>query len=114
MVEHAGLQTDAGYNCSEGWPYKVSDPFIALVHQIGVRDLVARGYSTPGRISQRWELGRWRSVSHFVRAGLEQTSEMSGRDGFRQPYSTFSNRPHPLSQKRFRIQMGFVRWRVTE
>ena len=59
-------------------------------------------------------VGRRRSVSHVVRPGLEQTSGMSHRDGFRQPHSNFSNRPYPLAQNRGTILMGIVLWRVTE
>ena len=39
---------------------------------------------------------------------------MSHRDGFRQPYSNFSNRPYLLAQNRGTILMGIVLWRVTE
>ena len=38
----------------------------------------------------------------------------SQRDGFRQPYSNFSNRPHPLAQNRGTILMGIAVWRVAE
>ena len=81
---------------------------------VGVRDLFARVYFIPGRTSQRGVVGRRRSVSHVVRPGLEQTSGVSHRDGFRQPYSNFSNRPQPLAQNRGTILMGIVLWRVTE
>ena len=43
-----------------------------------------------------------------------QTSVMSHRDGFRRPYSNFSDRPHPLAQNRDTILMGIVLWRITE
>ena len=59
-------------------------------------------------------VGRRRSMSHVVRPGLEQTTGMSHRDGFRQPYSNFSNRPYPLAQNRGTILMGIVLRRVTE
>ena len=35
------------------------------------------------------------------------------RDGFRQPYSNFSNRPDPHAQNRGTILMGIAVWRVT-
>ena len=59
-------------------------------------------------------VGRRRSMSHVVRPGLEQTSRMSHRDGFRQPYSNFSNRLYPLAQNRGTIIMGIVLRRFTE
>ena len=36
------------------------------------------------------------------------------RDGSRQPYSNFSNRPHPPRQNRGAVLMGIAVWRVTE
>ena len=45
---------------------------------------------------------------------LATTSGFSQRDGFRQAYSNFSNRLHPLAQNRCTIQMGIVLWRVAE
>ena len=45
---------------------------------------------------------------------LATTSVLSQRDGFRQPYSNFSNRPHPLAQNRGTIIMGIAVWRVAE
>ena len=45
---------------------------------------------------------------------LATTSVLSQRDGFRQPYSNFSNRLYPLAQDRGTIPMGIVLWRVTE
>ena len=76
--------------------------------------MVARGYFIPGRTSQRGGVGHRRYLSHVVRPRLEQTSGITHRDGFRQPYSSFSNRPHPLAQNRGTILMGIVLWRVTE
>ena len=35
-------------------------------------------------------------------------------DGSRQPYSNFSNRPHPPRQNRGAVLMGIAVWRVTE
>ena len=45
---------------------------------------------------------------------LATTSVLSQREGFRQPYSNFSNRPHPLAQNRGTILMGIAVWRVAE
>ena len=45
---------------------------------------------------------------------LTTTSGFSQHDGFRHPYSNFSNRPHPLAQNRGSILMGIVLWRVAE
>ena len=45
---------------------------------------------------------------------LATTSVLSQRDGFRQPYSNFSNRPHPRAQNRGTILMGTAVWRVAE
>ena len=45
---------------------------------------------------------------------LATTSVLSQRDGFRQPYSNFANRPHPLAQNRGTILMGIAVWRVAE
>ena len=42
------------------------------------------------------------------------TPVLSQRDGFRQPYSNFSNRRYPLAQNRGTILMGIAVWRVTE
>ena len=42
------------------------------------------------------------------------TSVLSQRDGFRQPYSNFSNRQYPLAQNRGTILMGIAVWRVAE
>ena len=39
---------------------------------------------------------------------------MSRRDGCRQAYGNFSNRPYPLAQNRGTIRMGIVLWRVIE
>ena len=42
---------------------------------------------------------------------LATTSVSSHRDGFRQPYSNFSNRPHPLAQNRgLDWLVGLVGW----
>ena len=70
--------------------------------------------SSLGARAREGVVGRLRSVSHVVRPGLDQTSGMSHRDGFRQPYSNFSNRPYALAQNRGTILMGIVLWRVTE
>ena len=45
---------------------------------------------------------------------LATTSVLSQRDGFRQPYSNFSNRQYPLAQNRGTILMGIAVWRVAE
>ena len=45
---------------------------------------------------------------------LAKTWGLSQRDGFRQPYSNFSNRPYPLAQNRGTILMGIAVWRVTD
>ena len=45
---------------------------------------------------------------------LATTSVWPHRDGFRQPYSNFSNRPDPLAQNRGTILMGIAVWRVAE
>ena len=42
-----------------------------------------------------------------------QGSDTCNRDGSRQPYSNFSNRPHPLRQNRGAVLMGIAVWRVT-
>ena len=41
---------------------------------------------------------------------LATTSVFSQRDGFRQPYSNFSNRPYPHVQNRGTILMGIAVW----
>ena len=80
-----------------------------------MRDCLAHGYSIPGGASQKRvksDSGEWcRTLSDL---DWGQISVMSHRDGFRQPYSNFSNRPHPLAQNRGTILMGIVLWRVTE
>ena len=43
-----------------------------------------------------------------------QGPDTCNRDGSRQPYSNFSNRPHPPRQNRGAVLMGIVLWRVTE
>ena len=45
---------------------------------------------------------------------LATTSVLSQRDGFRQPYSNFSNQRYPLAQNRGTILMGIGVWRVVE
>ena len=45
---------------------------------------------------------------------LATTSVLSQRDGFRQPYSNFSNRQYPHVQNRGTILMGIAIWRVAE
>ena len=44
---------------------------------------------------------------------LAKTRVFSKRDGFRQPYSNFSNRQYDLPQHRGTILMGIAVWRVT-
>ena len=43
-----------------------------------------------------------------------QGPDTCNRDGSRQPYSNFSNRPHPQRQNRGAVRMGMAVWRVTE
>ena len=43
-----------------------------------------------------------------------QGPDTCNRDGSRQPYSNFSNRPHPPRQNRGAVLMGMAVWRVTE
>ena len=43
-----------------------------------------------------------------------QGPDTCNRDGSRQPYSNFSNRPHPPRQNRGAVRMGIAVWRVTE
>ena len=43
-----------------------------------------------------------------------QGPDTCNRDGSRQPYSNFSNRPHPPRQNRGAVLMGIAVWRVTE
>ena len=45
---------------------------------------------------------------------LATTCVLSQRDGFRQPYSNFSNRQYPLAQNRGTNLMGIAVWRVAE
>ena len=42
-----------------------------------------------------------------------QGPDTCNRDGSRQPYSNFSNRPHPPRQNRGAVLMGIAVWRVT-
>ena len=43
-----------------------------------------------------------------------QGPDTCNRDGSRQPYSNFSNQPHPPRQNRGAVQMGITVWRVAE
>ena len=43
-----------------------------------------------------------------------QGPDTCNRDGSRQPYSNFSNRPHPPRQNRGAVLMGIAVWRVAE
>ena len=43
-----------------------------------------------------------------------QGPDTCNRDGSRQPYSNFSNRPHTPRQNRGAVLMGIAVWRVTE
>ena len=43
-----------------------------------------------------------------------QGPDTCNRDGSRQPYSNFPNRPHPPRQNRGAVLMGIAVWRVTE
>ena len=66
---------------------------------VGVRDLVARGYSIPGRMSQRG-VGSGSGVPCRTLSDRDsgQSPVMPHRDGFWHCYSNFWNRPHPLAQ----------------
>ena len=71
--------------CSSGVSVDASNSKISIEEaqsnrNIGVRDLVSRGYSIPGGASQGGVVRLWRSVSHVVRPGLRAvTRDVSAR-----------------------------------
>ena len=54
------------------------------------------------------------STTHCLCVRNRHGSDTWKSDGSRQPYSNFSNRPHPPRQNRGAVLMGSVLWRVTE
>ena len=67
--------------------------------EVGVRDLVARGYVIPGRMSQRG-VGPGSGVQCRTLSDRDsgQSPKMPDRDGFWHWYSNFWSRPYPLAQ----------------
>ena len=53
-------------------------------------------------------------ICPLYRRHLSRLNNTCNRDGSRQPYSNFSNRPHPPRQNRGAVLMGIAVWRVTE
>ena len=54
------------------------------------------------------------STSHCLCVRNKSRARHMESDGSRQPYSNFSNRPHPPRQNRGAVLMGIAVWRVTE
>ena len=54
------------------------------------------------------------STSHCLCVRNRPRARHMESDGSRQPYSNFSNRPHPPRQNRGAVLMGIAVWRVTE
>ena len=54
------------------------------------------------------------STSHCLCVRNRPRAQHMESDGSRQPYSNFSNRPHPPRQNRGAVLMGIAVWRVAE